>query len=83
MKLLTLLTIRTVVFSSMAASQHKPPAEVRKVKQSKTIVLGPQASPPARVKKDQLYFLEWLKPTLLVRLDTSRRGRLRPQDDGL
>jgi len=79
MKLLTLLTIRTVVFSSMAASQHNPPAEVRKVKQSKTVVLGPQASPPARVQPNQEHWPEPLEEIELVLLDAGRRDACGPR----
>ena len=53
------------------------------VQESKSIVLGPQASSPARIEKNQLYFVEWLGEMFLVRLDAGRRGRLRSQHDGL
>jgi len=50
---------------------------------SESIPLGPQSSPPARVRKNQLHFLQWLTAMFLVLLDVGRRGRLRSQDDGL
>ncbi|HEY6245480.1 MAG TPA: hypothetical protein VIX17_16135 [Pyrinomonadaceae bacterium] len=44
-----------------------------------TIVLGPQASSPARVEKKQA---EAVDENRLALFDAGRRGRLRSQDDG-
>jgi hypothetical protein len=53
-----------------------------KLKQLNAIVLGPQASPPARVEKNQESLtLSHSTKMELVLLDTGRRGRLRSQDD--
>ena len=48
-----------------------------------TIVLEPQASPPAPVPPNQEYWAEPRDEIELVLLDAGRRGRLRSQDDGL
>jgi len=49
------------------------------------VVLGPQASSPARVERNQLGAAEGLgvDATQLAALDASRRGRLRSQDEQL
>jgi len=44
-----------------------------------TVVLGSQASPPARAQPNQEEFPESLDEVDLVLLDTGRRGRLRSQ----
>ncbi|HEY6247485.1 MAG TPA: hypothetical protein VIX17_26280 [Pyrinomonadaceae bacterium] len=46
------------------------------------IVLGPQASSPARVERNQLTGLN-INATQLAALDEGRRGRLRSQDEQL
>jgi hypothetical protein len=45
------------------------------------IVLGPQASPPARVEKNQEQSDSSLNKIALVILHAGSRGRLRSQDD--